>query len=48
MADYKAEKQWFRNLSGIDIPSEIKGFLALGPKFSLPSTHNNCIQQHKE
>lgn len=34
-AKYKAKDEWFRNLSAVDISSDVQGFLALGPKFRL-------------
>ncbi|XP_060525272.1 uncharacterized protein LOC132701408 [Cylas formicarius] len=27
---------WFKNVSNIEIPDDVRGFLSLGPKFSLP------------
>ena len=35
----KTQDKWFKNLTNIDIPSDVISFLSLGPKFSLcPST----------
>lgn len=31
-------EKWFKNVSSIDIPSDISDFLSLGPKFSIPIT----------
>lgn len=30
------QEKWFKNVSSTDIPDEVKMFLSLGPKFSLP------------
>lgn len=30
------QQRWFRNISDVDIPTDIADFLALGPKFSIP------------
>lgn len=36
---YSSENvSWFRNVSNVTIPTAVQGFLALGPKFSLPIT----------
>lgn len=41
----KIKECWFKNLTNVDIPLDIKNFLALGPKFALtpPTNYINII-----
>ena len=34
--NFKTEEKWIKNLSEVNIPGDVKKFLALGPKFALP------------